>query len=63
MTGEGGTSGGMSAQPNNPQPPPGEELITLEEAGRRLGIRPRTVQDWIASGKLPVYEISPIAGT
>jgi len=37
----------------------GEELITLEEASRRLGLSRRTVQEWCRLGKLPVYEISP----
>lgn len=49
----------MAANPNPEDPPAGEELVTFAEAGRRLGIALRTVQDWAASGKLPVYEISP----
>jgi excisionase family DNA binding protein len=32
-----------------------EELITLSEAARRLGVNVQTVRAWVAAGKLPAY--------
>lgn len=32
-----------------------EELITLSEAARRLGVHVRTVRAWVAAEKVPAY--------
>lgn len=32
-----------------------EELITLSEAARRLGVNVQTVRAWVAARKLPAY--------
>lgn len=32
-----------------------EELITLSEAARRLGVNVQTVRAWVARGELPAY--------
>lgn len=34
-----------------------EPFIDKEELGRRLGLRPRTVDDWMKRGVLPFYKI------
>jgi excisionase family DNA binding protein len=34
---------------------PNEELITLSEAARRLGVNVQTVRAWVAAKKLPAY--------
>jgi len=33
--------------------PPGERLVSPEEFATRLGIAPRTLQKWVAIGKVP----------
>ncbi len=35
-----------------------EELVTIEEAARRFGVTPHTVNVWIRDGKLPVLVMS-----
>lgn len=34
-----------------------EEFIGKREAGRRLSLRPRTIDDWMKRGLLPYYKV------
>ena len=34
-----------------------EEFIDKPEVGKRLGMRPRTVDDWMKRGLLPYYKV------
>ena len=36
---------------------PAEPFIDKAEVGRRLGMRPRTVDDWMSRGLLPFYKL------
>ena len=36
----------------------GEVFIDKREIGRRLGIKPRTCDQWMKEGRLPFYRIS-----
>ena len=35
-----------------------EPFIDKKEAGRRLGIKPRTLDDWLKNGRVPFYRIN-----
>jgi len=37
---------------------PFEPFIDKKEAGRRLGIKPRTLDDWLKNGRVPFYRIN-----
>ena len=37
--------------------PASEELLTLPEAARRLGVSPRTVQRWVAMGQMDAIRV------
>ena len=54
MPDEGATTPGMAAAEHHHP----ADLVSITEAAKRLGVTPRTVQRWVAQGKLPVYTLS-----
>lgn len=44
-------------QINCPQPKSIEEFIGKPEVGKRLHLRPRTIDDWMRRGLLPYYKV------
>ena len=36
---------------------PETNLLTLDEAARRLGVRPTTLSRWIRKGRVPAYRL------
>jgi len=37
----------------------GEALLDKVAIARRLGVKPRTISDWVTQGRLPAYRLGP----